>query len=87
MRLVDREQRPGLAGEPAERVVEPVAGQHQADVRQRRLGEDEGDVARRERRLERAGVVERDHPRLAGHRSRQAAGLGHHLAVLEDHQR
>ena len=58
VRFVDCEQRPGRTGQLAERVVEAVVGEDDADVRQRGLGEDARDVACAERLLERVEVVE-----------------------------
>ena len=58
VRLVDREQRARSAGQLAERVVEPVLGEDDPDVRQRGLGEDAGDVLGSKRFLEPVEVVE-----------------------------
>ena len=56
--LVDHEQRAGGARQLPQRVVVAGIGQHDADVGERRLGEDAGHVAHGQRRLERGHVVE-----------------------------
>ena len=48
VRLVDDQQRAGVARELAQAVVEAGVGQHDADVGQRRLGQHARDVARRQ---------------------------------------
>ena len=60
VRLVDDQERPGPARELTQGVVEAGLRQHDADVRQRRLGEHAGDVPGRERLLERIDVVPLD---------------------------
>src|SRR5262249_51208076 len=62
VRLVDREQRSVPPGQLAERVVEARLRMDDADVRQRGLREDDGDVAPRQLTLERVEVVELDDP-------------------------
>ena len=62
--LVDREQRAGLAGQAPELGVEAVVGEQQADVvGDRRLGQDDRDVAPFEGTRQRRRVVERDEDR------------------------
>ena len=59
VRLVDEQQRAGLARQPTHGVVVAGLGQHDADVRQGRLDEDDGNVAGGQGTLERLDVVER----------------------------
>ena len=58
--FVDQQQRAGVAGQPAERIVETVVGQDHRRICHHRLGDDARNVARRERVLERGKVVELD---------------------------
>ena len=71
MRLVDDQQRAGVAGRGAQRVVVAGVGEHDADVGQRRLGEHAGDVAVGELALQRLDVVELDDARGLGERDRR----------------
>ena len=66
---------------------EAVVGQHDADVRERRLGDDRGDVLRREDPLERVEVVERDEPGV-GRRARvQTEQTGRAVLLVAGHER
>jgi hypothetical protein len=86
VRLIDRQQRPRVARELSERLMEPWFGRHDADVRHRGLREDEGDVPRRECALERVDVVELHDARMIRHRSRQALLLGKNRPFLQHHK-
>ena len=72
--LVDHQQGPGSAGELAQAVVVSRLGKDDSDVGERRLDQDAGDVAVGELALERAEVVDLDHPRGLG---REATNTGH----------
>ena len=87
--LVDHEEGAGAAGDLAERVVEAGVGRDDADVGERGLREHAGDVAGRERGLERVDVVELDDlggDRRVDRRS-DVAGPRLHPTVIEDPER
>ena len=63
VRLVDDEQYAVPAGDLADPVEVAVLGEHDADVGQRRLHQQAGDVALGQPPVERVEVVERDHRR------------------------
>ena len=72
VRFVEDEERPGPPRRGPQRVVKARVGQHDADVRQGRLGEDARNVAERELPLEGRDVVELDDARRDGGIHRRA---------------
>jgi hypothetical protein len=66
MRLIDHQQRPGRARQVAQARMKFRRRQHDADVRERGLGQHARDVARAQRALESIEIVELGH--LRGHR-------------------
>src|SRR5439155_3785905 len=72
VRLVDGQQRSGLAGGAPQRVVEARLRQDDADVGQSGLGQDAGNVAILEFPFERLDVVELDYAGRLGRLDRRA---------------
>ena len=74
VRLVERQHGPAFSGHPAELVVPvPLRRQEMDVVRERGLGEHEGDVLGCERGAQSLDIVELRDPHAAGHPSREAA--------------
>jgi hypothetical protein len=66
VRLVYQQERPGAPRDRAQGVVEARLRQHHADVGERRLGDEAGDIAGRQRRFERSDVIELDDLGMGG---------------------
>ena len=85
VRLVDDEQHVVPAGHLADPVEVAVVGEHDADVRQRRLHQQAGDVALGQPTVQGAEVVERHHRGRRGHVDLrpEPTGPGHHPVPVE----
>ena len=88
VRLVDDQQRARRPGQLAHPGEVALVREHDADVGQRGLHEDRGDVAVGEGRLQGREVVEGHHPGRQGHVHLRAerAGAGDHLVAVEHGQ-
>ena len=85
VRLVDDQQHAVATGDLADAVEVAVVGQHDADVGQRRLHQQAGDVALGQPPVEGVEVVERHHGRRDGDVDlrTEGAGPGHHPVAVE----
>jgi hypothetical protein len=88
--LVDDQKRAVVGAELADGVHEARLGQHDSDVRERRLHEEARHVLMLEHALQRAEVVELRHPRGLGRierRAHEARSRPRQALRVEDHER